>query len=191
MIIMENDIINIKTELILCDKHNRCYFESDLSLVKFMRGTNGKVPQPYEIPLNCLISMFGYPELQMPWTMNSLEKYSELYKIGFNFYKLNNNKAKLSSEFPGLTLQTSILYNFQNFIGKSRFKQSIDIGTSHWPRKGKIFWLPTIANYLKDHECKNEKCGYTSDRKNNMSQHEEICTSESLVFAQELIRILF
>ena len=101
MIIMGNDIINIKTELLLCDKHNRCYFERDLSLVKSMCG---KSPQPYQIPLNCLVSMFDYPELQMPWTMKSLEDYSELNKIGFNIYKLINNKAKLSSAFPGLIL---------------------------------------------------------------------------------------
>jgi len=79
---------------------------------------------------------------------------------------------------------------FVKFLGKSRFKNSIDIGSTHWPSKNKIFWLPSIANYLKDHECKNDKCGYTSERKGNVSQHEETCSSETLVFAKELIRIL-
>ena len=108
--IMENDIINIKTELLLCDKHNRCFYEADISLVKYMGGTNGKTPKPYEIPLNCLVSMFNYPELQVPWTMKSLEDYSDLNKIGFNIYKLINNKAKLSTGFPGF--KTSKLYYF-------------------------------------------------------------------------------
>jgi len=67
-----------------------------------MGGTNGKTPKPFEIPLDCLVSMFNYPELQVPWTMKSLEDYGELNKIGFNIYKLMNNKAKLSTGFPGL-----------------------------------------------------------------------------------------
>ena len=155
-----------------------------------MGGSNGKTPKPFEIPLSCLVSMLDYPELQIPWTAGSLEDYSEFHKIGFNIYKLINNKAKLTTGFPGLIFVDRQVTNFENFSGKSRFKKSIDIGTSHWPIKNKIFWLPTITNYLKDYGCKNDSCGYTSERKGNVTLHEETCTSVTIVSAKERIILL-
>ena len=80
-----------------------------------MEGPNGKTPKPFEIPLNCLVSMLNYPELQMPWTAESLEDYSELNKIGFNIYKLVSNKAKLAPRFPGLILSINVSLNFKYF----------------------------------------------------------------------------
>ena len=80
-----------------------------------MEGPNGKTPKPFEIPLNCLVSMLNYPELQMPWTAESLEDYSSLNEIGFNIYKLDHNKAKLSPRFPGLILSVNVSLNFKKF----------------------------------------------------------------------------
>ena len=109
------DYISIKTELLFCDRRHRCYLETDLSLIKCMAGPNGKTPTPFEIPLSCLVSMFNYPELQIPWTAESLEDYSELNEIGFNIYKLVSNKAKLAPRFPGLILSINVSLNFKYF----------------------------------------------------------------------------
>ena len=75
----------------------------DLSLLKFSPEIKG--PMPYPIPLTCLVSLFKFPKLQLSWSSDSLEDYSELYEIGFNIFKIENNKARMSVYFPGLILQ--------------------------------------------------------------------------------------
>ena len=97
-----NFIKKIKTELILSDRTGKCYLEIDFNHIKFVPPREG--PQPYEIPLPCLISMLNLPTLQTPWTAESLEQYSELHEIGFNIYHLKNNKATVSPNFPGIAL---------------------------------------------------------------------------------------
>ena len=89
----------IQTELILCDRYGKCYFEKNATLLKFVPESEG--PMPYEIPLSCLISLLNFPKLQTPWTAETLEEYSELHQIGFNIHRLKNKRASLSPNFPG------------------------------------------------------------------------------------------
>ena len=82
--------IVFQTELILCDRNENCYFEADFTLVKS--------PIPYEIPLNCLLSIYNLPQLD---SINMIDEYTEANNFGINIYKLSGNKAELSANFPG------------------------------------------------------------------------------------------
>ena len=79
-----------KTVLLLCDKNQNYFLEEDLSVIKSLT--------PYEIPINCLLSLYKLPPIQ---SIEDLEEYSELHQFGFNIYRLMGNKAELSPNFPG------------------------------------------------------------------------------------------
>ena len=53
---------------------------------------------PYEIPLNCLLSIYKLPPLN---SLEQIDNYSEKYEFGFNIYKMNGNKGEFSAYFPG------------------------------------------------------------------------------------------
>ena len=55
---------------------------------------------PYEIPLTCLLSIYKLPQLHS-MSPDDLDDYSEANQFGFNIYRLNGNKAELSTNFPG------------------------------------------------------------------------------------------
>ena len=67
--------------------------ENDMKLVKSI--------VPFEIPLNCLLSLYRLPMIQSPWNEDDLDDYSERENFGFNIFKLVGNKAELSPNFPG------------------------------------------------------------------------------------------
>ena len=69
-------------------------------MIKYVPESKG--PMPYPIPLTCLCSIYKFPKLQKSWTPDILEDYSERYEIGFNIFKLDNNRAKQSVDVPGL-----------------------------------------------------------------------------------------
>lgn len=79
--------------LLLCDKNQNYYLEADLSLIKSLT--------PYEIPLNCLLSLYKLPSIGLQWNEEELESYSEHHQFGFNIYRLEGNKAEFSVNFPG------------------------------------------------------------------------------------------
>ena len=79
--------------LLLCDRNENYYLEADLSLIKSLT--------PYEIPLNCLLSLYKLPPIGLRWSAEELEDYSELHQFGFNIYRLMGNKAEFSPNFPG------------------------------------------------------------------------------------------
>ena len=95
---MDISNISFKTEIIFSDKHGKCFYEVDLSLVKFNKDGQSL---PFEIPLTCLVSLFNLPAIPPSWTHYILDAYSENHQFGFNIYKLSGNKAELSITFPG------------------------------------------------------------------------------------------
>ena len=80
------------------DKHQHCYLEEDFSLIKSLT--------PYEIPINCLLSLYKLPPVQ---SIEDLEEYSELHQFGFNIYRLMGNKAEFSPNFPGKNQVTKLV----------------------------------------------------------------------------------
>ena len=75
------------------DRNGNYYLEADFSLVKSLT--------PYEIPLNCLLSLYKLPRINTPWNDEDIENYSDENQFGFNIYRLLGNKAELSVDFPG------------------------------------------------------------------------------------------
>ena len=91
-------VSSVQTEIIFCDERGQCFFETDLSFVKFNRDGESL---PYKIPLSCLVSLLNLPPIAPSWTPELLDDYSENNQFGFNIYKLFGNKAELSIHFPG------------------------------------------------------------------------------------------
>ena len=149
---------------------------------------------PYEIPLPCLMSLYNFPKLSENWTADTLEDYSDLHMIGFNIFKLTNNKAELSVNFPGIfdrqretCMRINMIFKLLSkyYQGLSEYSNSINIGANQWPCQQEIYWLPSETNFATEHVCKNSFCEYRTNRKPNLTIHEESCSSETSVIAKE------
>lgn len=60
----------------------------------------------------------------------------------------------------------------------------MNIGAKQWPTE-KIFWLPSHRNLPQKLTCINENCFYQPTRNDNMKTHEETCSVETVVTADQ------
>ena len=68
--------------------------------------------------------------------------------------------------------------------GVSCYENSVNIGVKQWPTT-QIHWLPNILNYTQKITCSTEGCLYQPTRADNMAVHEETCTVETTVTAEQ------
>ena len=66
----------------------------------------------------------------------------------------------------------------------SCYENSVNIGAKQWP-SDKLFWLPNHQNLPQKRTCANTSCFYQPTRADNMAVHEESCSVETTVTAEQ------
>ena len=71
-------------------------------------------------------------------------------------------------------------------LGISTFQKSVNIGVKQWPTT-QIYWLTNHQNILKLYSCsKTDICHYQTTLTANLRIHEETCSSETLIKAEQV-----